>query len=127
VPHGTGFGSVLPQPDTLPAWLTEQDLDHYVAEFEHTGLVAPMNYYRSVELGWELLAEFQGAPVTVPALFIGGDRDLATIWGRQAIERAGEYVKDLRRSVVLMDCGHWIQQERPTETNRELLEFLDRL
>jgi pimeloyl-ACP methyl ester carboxylesterase len=127
VPRGTGFASVLPQPDTLPAWLTEQDLDHYVAEFEHGGLVAPMNYYRNVELGWELLGQFQGTPVTVPALFVGGDRDLATIWGRRAIERVGEYVKDLRRSVVLEGCGHWIQQERPAETNRELLEFLDGL
>ncbi|GAA4550808.1 alpha/beta hydrolase [Pseudonocardia xishanensis] len=124
VPPGTGLGSVLPQPEKLPAWLTQEDLDHYVAEFERTGLVGAMNYYRNVELGWELLAEFQGTPLTVPALFIGGDRDLATIWGRNAIERAGEYVKDLRRSVIFERCGHWIQQEKPAETTRELLEWL---
>jgi pimeloyl-ACP methyl ester carboxylesterase len=26
--------------------------------------------------------------------------------------------------VMLPGCGHWTQQERPSEVNREILEFL---
>jgi pimeloyl-ACP methyl ester carboxylesterase len=65
--------------------------------------------------------------VTVPALFIGGDRDIVTIWSQQAIARAKERVPDLRGSVIVPDCGHWIQQEQPHAVNKELLAFLQGL
>ncbi|MBD3645872.1 MAG: alpha/beta hydrolase [Pseudomonadales bacterium] len=34
------------------------------------------------------------------------------------------YVEDLE--IHTLDCGHWIQQERPEETNRILLDWLER-
>ena len=34
------------------------------------------------------------------------------------------YVDDLE--VHTLDCGHWIQQEKPEETNRILVEWLNR-
>ena len=33
------------------------------------------------------------------------------------------YVPNLRK-VLIRDCGHWIQQEKPAEVNAALLEFL---
>jgi pimeloyl-ACP methyl ester carboxylesterase len=27
--------------------------------------------------------------------------------------------------VVSLDCGHWIQQEKPQETNRAILRWLE--
>ncbi|MFJ8002609.1 alpha/beta fold hydrolase, partial [Streptomyces sp. NPDC096310] len=33
----------------------------------------------------------------------------------------------LHDAVVLPGCGHWTQQERPTEVNAALLDFLTRL
>lgn len=98
-----------------------------MAEFEHSGLTGPLNYYRTVDLNWEALGEYADLPVRVPALFIGGDRDVATIWSQEAIARMGEKVHDLRGSVILTDCGHWIQQERPEAVNKELLGFLNSL
>ena len=35
-----------------------------------------------------------------------------------------EQMPGLRRAVLLPGCGHWTQQERADEVNRELLEFL---
>ena len=87
-------------------------------------MTGPLNYYRNVELDWELLAGQQDKPLTVPSLFIGGDRDVATIWGQEAIARAKEVLTDLRGSVILRNCGHWIQQEQPEAVNRELVQFL---
>jgi pimeloyl-ACP methyl ester carboxylesterase len=127
VPRGSGLGSLLQQPEKLPGWLGEDDLEFYLAELEHSGLSGALNYYRNVELDWELLAAYQGKPVTVPSLFIGGDRDVATIWGQQAIARAGEALADLRGSVIVPNCGHWIQQEQPEAVNKELVEFLQGL
>ena len=127
VPEGEGFAINLERPERLPAWLNQADLDHLVAELEYTGLTGPLNYYWNADLSWEALGEYDGKPVTVPALFIGGDRDVATIWSQEAIARAEEHVKDLRGSVILRSCGHWIQQERPDEVNKELLTFLQSL
>ena len=44
-----------------------------------------------------------------------------------AIDSMKETMPGLRRAVLLPGCGHWTQQERPDEVNRELLEFLAEL
>lgn len=124
VPNGEGFSSRLDVPEALPKWITQDDLDYLVAELEHGGLRAPLAYYGGVDLGWEQLADLEGQPLTVPALFIGGDRDVVTIWSQEASARASEVVKDLRGSVIISNCGHWIQQEQPEAVNKELLSFL---
>jgi pimeloyl-ACP methyl ester carboxylesterase len=115
---------MAPVPDELPAWLTEQDVDFYVAEMERTGITGGLNYYRMLDVDWELLAPFTGRPVECPALFIGGDRDIVTIWAKEALARAGEHQPQMRPHVVLSNCGHWVQQEQASACNEALLEFL---
>lgn len=127
VPRGATFASLLQYPEVLPAWLSQEDLDLYVEELERGGLVAPLSFYTNADLDWETLGEYEGTPITVPALFIGGDRDVVTIWAQEAIRRASEHVPDLRGSVIVPDCGHWIQQEQPAVVNKELVAFLDGL
>lgn len=127
VPRSGGFGSLLQLPDKLPECLGDDDLELYLAELEHSGLTGPLNYYRNIELDWELLAGHQGRPLTVPSLFIGGDRDVATIWAQEAITRAPEMLTDLRGSVIVRNCGHWLQQEQPSAVNAALLDFLHQL
>ena len=111
-------------PEKLPGWLTEADVDYYAGEFERTGFTGGLNRYRNVDRDWEDLQAFAQRPITVPSLFIGGDRDGPTIWGAPAIARFGETMPDLRGSHVLEGCGHWTQQERAEDVNRLLLEFL---
>ena len=57
-------------------------------------------------------------------MFIGGDRDGPTLWGAASIERFGETLPKLHSSTILAGCGHWTQQERATEVNTALVEFL---
>jgi pimeloyl-ACP methyl ester carboxylesterase len=111
-------------PDHLPAWLTEDDLDIYVGEFERSGFSGPLNRYRNVDSDWEDLAVWRGCPITVPSLFIGGDRDGPTLWGAGAIARFPETLPALRGSHVLEGCGHWTQQERAADVNHLLTGFL---
>ena len=112
-------------PESLPAWLSEDDLDYYTGEFERTGFTGGLNRYRNVDRDWEDLAPFARQPVQIPALFIGGSKDGPTVWGGTAIERFPETLPKLHKSVILEGSGHWIQQERATATNAELIEFLD--
>ena len=126
VPRGKGFLRGAPAPAALPEWLGERDVDVYAGEFERTGFRGGLNYYRNLDRNWELLAPFAGARVTVPALYIAGDRDLVVGFAGmdQLLANLGRFVTGLRGTVMLSGCGHWTQQERPDEVNAALLEFL---
>ncbi len=54
------FSRLTIDPPTLPAWLTEHDVDFYAAEFPRTGFRGALNWYRNIDRNWELLAPFAG-------------------------------------------------------------------
>jgi pimeloyl-ACP methyl ester carboxylesterase len=113
--------------DTLPAWLRPEDLDVYAAEFERTGLTGALNRYRAMDRDWQDLAPYQGRPLTVPALFIGGALDPSTTWLADAIAAFPTTLPRLAGSHVLDATGHWLQQERPDEVNALLTDWLRNL
>jgi pimeloyl-ACP methyl ester carboxylesterase len=47
-PHSNMLGSV-PDPTTLPHWLTEEDLDIYVETFQRSGFRGGLNWYRNFD------------------------------------------------------------------------------
>jgi len=106
------------------AWLTPDDLEFYVTEFERTGLTGGFNRYRNITRDWYELAPWRHAPIRVPSLFIGGDRDGPTLLGAKAIEAFDQNLPSLVGSHILAGCGHWTQQEQPAEVNRIVLDFL---
>lgn len=124
-----GFLASLELPERMPQWLNEQDLDHWTAEFGRTGFAGGLNWYRNIDSNWELMAPWQGAKVTPPALYVVGDRDVVYNFPglRQASTDLHKVVPNLTRAIVLEGCGHWTQQERPAEVNNALLEFLEGL
>ncbi|MFG3492809.1 alpha/beta fold hydrolase [Streptomyces sp. NPDC047972] len=111
----------------LPAWLTEEDLDVYVGEFERTGLTGALNRYRNMDRDWEDLAPHRGAAITQPSLFIGGALDSSTTWMSDAIDAFPTTLSGLTSSHLLEGAGHWIQQERPEEINQLLTSWLNTL
>jgi pimeloyl-ACP methyl ester carboxylesterase len=64
--------------------------------------------------------------VTVPALYIAGDRDLvlALRGMNKLILNLSKVAPQLRGTVMLPGCGHWTQQERPHEVSAAMLDFL---
>jgi pimeloyl-ACP methyl ester carboxylesterase len=127
VPKGGRLRDRFVIPDQLPAWLTEADVDFYTAEFEGTGFRGALNRYRNVDRDWADLQPWGRQPITVPSLFIGGERDGPTIWGQRAIEHFPETMPGLRGSHVLPGCGHWVQQERAEDVNDLLVGWLKSL
>jgi len=118
---GRGFVDRIPEPDGLPAWLTEAELDHYVTEFSRTGFTGPLNWYRNFDRNWELTPHLANAHVEVPSLFIGGSRDPVLVMSPPA--NSEPWLDDHRGTVLVPGAGHWVQQESPPEVNRALLEF----
>ena len=125
LPEGGGFLDVLRAGDELPAWLTPDDLEVYVAQFTRTGFTGGLNWYRNQDRSWELLAPWQGAVVTPPALYIAGTRD--PVVGFPGMDRLlpalRTFAPELRDTVLLDGCGHWTQQERPDEVSARLVAF----
>jgi pimeloyl-ACP methyl ester carboxylesterase len=122
---GARFGDKLIAPEVLPDWLPQEDLDVYVAEFERTGFTGALNnYYRSLDLNWEVLGPWSGKPIEVPALFVTSDRDAPMLWSGEAMQRMEQSVPQLRDTIIYDNCGHWIQQERSDDFNHDLLAFL---
>ena len=124
VAPGTEMRSRFVMPDGELPWLSDADLDVYVDEFERSGFVGPLNRYRNIDRDWEDLQAMRGRPIEVPALFVGGDRDGPTLWGRRNIERFPDTVPNMRGVHVLAGCGHWTQQERVAEVDALLVGFL---
>ena len=73
-----------------------------------------------------LLAPFAGARVTVPALYVAGDRDLVLAFPgvKDLVANLTAFVPQLRQTIILPGCGHWTQQERPEAVNAAMLDFL---
>lgn len=127
IPNGQKMSDSFACPEVLPDWLTEEDLDFYVNEFQRSGFGGPLSYYHNIDNNWHDLAEYDGKPLTVPAYFVGGEFDIGTTMGADAIERVSEMVENLLGLHIVEGAGHWIQQERPAETNAHILDFLNKV
>ncbi len=131
--EGTGFLTGMYMPETLPSWLSEEDLAYYVDQFSQTGFRGGINWYRNFDRNWELTSPWAGAKITVPAVFMAGDRDpvVSGLFGGDGggnmLGALDSFVPDLRSKVFIEGAGHWNQQEAPEETTQALLTFLQDL
>ncbi|MER7702476.1 alpha/beta hydrolase [Kitasatospora sp. NPDC097605] len=97
--------------------MSDSELSVLVSAFESSGFTASMNWYRNLDRNWRLLAHVDPI-IQQPTLMIYGDRDVVA-----RAERLEEFVPNVE--VLSLDCGHWIQQEKPEETNQAILKWLD--
>ncbi|MCO8269646.1 alpha/beta hydrolase [Actinoplanes sp. TRM 88003] len=98
--------------------MSDSELAVFVAAFEKSGFTGGINWYRNADRNWHRLADVDPV-IKKPALMIYGARDVVP-----RARNLTAYVPDVE--VVDLDCGHWIQQEKPAETTRAILEWLDR-
>jgi pimeloyl-ACP methyl ester carboxylesterase len=121
---GGAMRDKLPTPERLPAWLSEADFDAVTRAFERNGLSGALNRYRNVDRDWEDLAAWDGSTIEQPAIYIGGEFDASATWLADAIEAHSTTLPGLTANHVLDGCGHWIQQERPGDVSRLIIEWL---
>ncbi len=98
--------------------MSDGELAVFVSAFQSTGFTGSINWYRNLDRNWHILADVDPI-IQKPALMIYGDRDLIP-----KSDRLAEFVPNV--DVVSLDCGHWIQQEKPEEANQAILNWLER-
>ena len=122
-PATASFREVFPPPKALPAWITNEDLDIYVENFEKSGFYGPNAWYRNIPTMNAITPELEGARFTQPAAFAAGAQDVAlmidTDW-RVAFEKAFD---DLRFIEIVDNAGHWVQMEQPEKVLRQFCDF----
>ncbi|ELP30076.1 alpha/beta fold hydrolase [Rhodopirellula baltica] len=96
--------------------MNDDELAVFISAFESTGFTSSINWYRNLDRNWRLLADVNPI-IQQPTLMIHGDRDIIP-----QFERLTEYVPNA--DVINLDCGHWIQQEQPGQTNQAILNWL---
>jgi pimeloyl-ACP methyl ester carboxylesterase len=126
VSRQAGLLANMVNPPSLPHWLSEAEAGVYIEQFSRSGYRGGLNWYRNISRNRELLAAFDGLKVTVPALYVVGDRDVVLAFRGMDSVIAGlsQSVPLLQQIVVLSGCGHWTQQERPEEVNSAIIGFL---
>jgi pimeloyl-ACP methyl ester carboxylesterase len=97
--------------------MSDSELDVFVSAFESSGFTGSINWYRNLDRNWHLLADVNPI-IQQPALMIYGERDLIP-----KFEKLSEFVPNVEE--VSLDCGHWIQQEKPEEANQAILKWLE--
>ncbi len=98
--------------------MSDAELQVFVRSFEHSGFTGGINWYRNFTRNWEILGGYEQR-VNQPALAIFGKHDLVQRSGNLA-----DFVPNVE--VAELDCGHWIQQERPEETTELMLDWMAR-
>ncbi|KAK7337729.1 hypothetical protein VNO77_18315 [Canavalia gladiata] len=114
----------------LPSWLSQDDLTYYASKFEKTGFTGGLNYYRNLNLNWELTAPWTGAQVKVPVKFITGDLDVVyTSLGMKDYIESGAFKKDvpnLVEVVVQEGVAHFNNQETAEDISNHIYDFIKR-
>jgi pimeloyl-ACP methyl ester carboxylesterase len=80
-----------------------------------------------MDRNWALTPFLEGAKLRQPTLFLAGDLDPVIRMYRKPVESLEMSVPHLKGKVILPGVGHWVNQERPEEVNRLLVEFLKSL
>jgi pimeloyl-ACP methyl ester carboxylesterase len=118
------FLDTLPRTNGLPHWLSEDELDFFTESFQRTGFTGGLNWYRNMDRDRELLGFLAGAKIRQPSVFLAGVEDPVVEMYLRDFESLEQTMPGLTAKTLIAGAGHWVQQEKPEELNRHLLQFL---
>ncbi len=117
-PAGGGITDRLAGP--RGKFISEEELEVYVNAFTKTGFRGGLNWYRNVDRNWEDSADLVER-VNQPSMMITAELD-PVLWPEQTIGME-RWVPNLKRAHI-KGSGHWTQQEKPSEVNAAIIDFL---
>jgi pimeloyl-ACP methyl ester carboxylesterase len=110
------FGDFVFRKEAFP----QADIDRYIADRSRPGrLRAGFAYYRALLASKDFFSKTVAPPWTFPVLAIDGDHSLNGL-----TFKSFERVAPKLRSVIAVDCGHFVQEEQSDFLVKTLLDFL---
>lgn len=112
------------------AWLPDEDLAVYVAEYGRTGFQGGLNWYRvRTAAGGKYTKDFEmfaGKKIEVPCAFVSGKSDWGIYQEPGALEKManGTVCSDFRAMKLIDGVGHWAPQECPGEVVEVILNLV---
>lgn len=112
------------------AWLPDEDLAVYVAEYARTGFQGGLNWYRvRTSAGGKYTKDFEmfaGKKIEVPCAFVSGKSDWGIYQEPGALEKManGTVCSDMRAMKLVDGVGHWAPQECPDEVVQVILDLV---
>ena len=98
--------------------MSEAELQVFVDAFAVSGYTGGINWYRNFTRNWETTSDVKQL-VEAQTLMIYGKHDMVP-----PSESLTTFVPNVE--IHHLDCGHWIQQEKPQETTELMLNWLQR-
>jgi len=112
------------RPQTLPPWLSADDLAIYVDQFTHSGFGPAINWYRNLDANHLLFSPIGELTITMPTGFIAGALDPVILTRPGYVDQMNERLPQHRGNILLPDIGHWVQQEDPNGFNQAMFDLL---
>ena len=116
-----------PAPVAAPDWADPFYVGHNIRTFARTGFQTGLNYYRVLQVTFDLTAAFRNRLIDQPSLYIWGGADGLCRFFHPVPPTAEELRPawpGLIKVVELEDVGHWLHHEAAERVNEELVQFL---
>lgn len=119
----------LVDPDPVPAWMAGDALTPTIEAHRGNPLHGAFNRYRAQYLDGDDIEDVGEPILSQPSCFIAGAADMVRkfVPGIDMFAKPGEFLTDYRGTTLIDGAGHWVQQEKPAETNDALQAFVDSL
>ena len=106
--------------------VSDEDLEAYAEALGRNGFAGPNAWYMNHEVNATYAGRaHHGGRLDLPVLFLGARYDYTCETATSGLaEPMRRLCSDLTEHVV--DCGHWMAQERPREVNAALVDWLAR-
>lgn len=102
-----------------PTVLTQEDIDEYVRCYsDPESLHAGFEYYRAYSQNEQQFKEYSKQKLSIPVLALGGENSGAG-FPFYSLAQLAENVS----GGIILQCGHYIQEEQPEELLRRLIAF----
>lgn len=108
----------------LMSTIPQSAQDYYIEMFQKTGFRPALNWYRNMANIPTQAPWLDGAKILPPSFFLAGENDPVLGFVDGAFENMEDSFADLRGKKLISDTDHWVIEQQPALTAREIIQFL---